>query len=113
MAILYPAILVVILGMFQISLYWHSANAAEAAAERGVDVGQIGDGDAAAAEEAAIRMLDAATRLRNPQVTAVIADDRITVTVTADAPRLVGLGTWRVGSVAQGRLERFVPADER
>lgn len=113
MAILYPAVLLVILGMFQISLYWHSANAAEAAAERGVDVGQIGDGDAAAAEAAAIRMLGASTSLRNPQVSAVIADDLITVTVTAEAPRLVGVGTWTVGSVAEGRLERFVPADER
>ncbi len=118
MAILYPAILLVILGMFQISLYWHTANSAEVAAERGVDVGKVeveGGEEAArrAAEEAAVRMLDAATRLDDPEVTAVIAGDVITVTVSANSPRLIGPGRWRVTSVAEGRLERFVPADER
>lgn len=113
MVILYPIILLVVLGMFQVALYWHTANAAEAAAERGVDVGQVAGGDPTAAAAAAEQLLDAATQLRNPDVSAKIEGEVITVTVAADAPRLVGIGTWRVQSVAQGRLERFVPADER
>ncbi len=118
MAILYPAILVMILGMFQISLYWHAANSAEVAAERGVDVGKVEfDGGEAAAQQAAIdaaqEFLEATTQRNDPLVTAVIAGDVITVTVETNAPRLVGPGQWRVRSVAEGRLERFVPADER
>ena len=114
MAILYPVILMILLGMFQIALYWHTANAAEVAAERGVDVGQVDGGDTGAAEEAALRMLRGTTQARNASVSAAIAGEEITVTVTTDAPRLFGwLGNWTVESVAEGRLERFVPADER
>lgn len=119
LAILYPLVLMIILGMFQISLYWHAANTAEAAAERGVAIGRVDHGDEAtatnAAEAEALKLLSAATRLDNEVVRASISttDDLITVTVAVDAPRLIGAGTWRVQSVAQGRLERFVPADER
>lgn len=118
MAILYPAILVMILGMFQISLYWHAANSAEVAAERGVDVGKVEfDGGEAAAEEAAVlaarQFLQSVTQVNDIEVTAEIAGDVITVTVETDAPRLVGPGRWRVRSEAVGRLERFVPADQR
>lgn len=118
MAILYPAILALILGMFQISLYWHAANSAEVAAERGVDVGKVEfEGGEAAAEQAAVdaaqQLLDAATQRNDPDITAEIVGDLITVTVETNAPRLFGPGQWRVRSEAQGRLERFVPADER
>lgn len=118
MAILYPIILLIVLGMFQTSLYWHTANSVEVAAERGVDVGKVefegGEAAAeAAAEQAALALLDAATRLDGPSVTAEVAGDLITVTVEANAPRLIGPGAWRVRSVAEARLERFVPADER
>ncbi len=111
-------ILLTILGMFQIALYWHAANSAEVAAERGVEVGKVEfDGGEAAAEaeaiDAAQEFLDATTQRNDPLVTAVIAGDVITVTVETNAPRLVGPGQWRVRSVAEGRLERFVPADER
>ena len=111
-------VLVVILGMFQISLYWHAANTAEVAAERGVDVGKVefegGEAEAeAAAVDAARQLLGSATQLNDEDVTAEIVGDVITVTVETNAPRFVGPGQWRVRSVAQGRLERFVPADER
>lgn len=118
MAILYPVLLLMILGMFQVSLYWHAANSAEVAAERGVDVGKVEfEGGEAAAEQAAVeaarQLLDASTQRNDPVITAEIAGDIITVSVETNAPRLVGPGQWRVRSEAQGRLERFVPADER
>lgn len=114
MALLYPIILLILLGMFQIALYWHTANAAEIAAERGVDVGQVDGGNTAAAEEAAERLLRGTTQARNATFTASITGEAITVTVATDAPRLFGLlGQWRVESVAEGRIERFIPADER
>lgn len=118
MAILYPVLLLMILGMFQVSLYWHAANSAEVAAERGVDVGKVEfEGGEAAAEQAAVeaarQLLDASTQRNDPVITAEITGDIITVSVETNAPRLVGPGQWRVRSEAQGRLERFVPADER
>jgi hypothetical protein len=117
LAILYPVVLLILLGMFQISLYWHAANTAEAAAARGVEVGKVDHGDEGAAiaeaTEAAGRFLASATRVRNPDIQARVENDRIIVTVATDAPRLFGPGTWRVRSEAEGRLERFVPADER
>lgn len=113
MAILYPVVLLVVLTMFQISLYWHTSNAVGVAAEEGVNAGQVGGGDSEAAREAALRILDASTRLEAPEVQTQIDGDLLTVTVAADAPRLVGLGRWRVRSVAEGRLEEFLPADDR
>jgi len=113
MAILYPVVLLVILSMFQISLYWHTANAVGVAAEEGVNAGQVGGGDTDEARAAAQRVLDASTRLDSPDIRADIDGDVLTVSVAADAPRLVGLGRWRVRSTAQGRLEEFVPADRR
>ena len=113
MAILYPVVLLVVLMMFQISLYWHTSNAVGVAAEEGVNAGQVDGGDPDAARDAALRILDASTRLDAPEVQAEIHGDLLTVSVAADAPRLVGIGRWRVRSVAEGPLERFVPADER
>ncbi len=113
LAILFPAVLLVILAMFQISLYWHTANAAGVAAEQGVDAGQVNGGDTDAAESAALFILDSSTSLQNRSAVATITGNLITVTVTADAPRIVGIGTWRVRSVSEGRLEEFVPADQR
>lgn len=118
-AILFPAVLLIVMALFQVSLYWHTANAAEVAAEEGVDAGQVDGGDAAAAEQAAAALLAATTTMRNPSITAAVCprptcpEATIQVVVEVDAPRIAGLGTWRVRSVAEGRLEEFIPADER
>lgn len=116
MAILFPVVLLVILSMFQISLYWHTANAAAVAAEEGVNAGQVFPDDEAIAESqagAAARWILDTTNHRNGVVTAAVTGDLLTVTVTADAPRIVGIGTWGVRSVAEGRMEEFIPADQR
>lgn len=116
MAILFPTILFVVLGMFQISLYWHTANAVAVAAQEGVDAGQVFPDDEARAEteaaQAAQWILDT-TNHRNGTVDPDVEGNLLTVVVTAEAPRIAGLGTWRVRSEAQGRMEDFVPADQR
>ncbi|MEM7272981.1 MAG: TadE family protein [Actinomycetota bacterium] len=120
MAIIFPVVLLVILLMFQISLYWHTANAVGVAAEQGLDAGQVhpeADGMAEAEAEAAARfILNRAVALPAPAevtVTRVAGGERLRVTVSARTPRLVGVGSWEVRSVAEGRFETFVPADER
>lgn len=116
MAILFPTVLFVILGMFQISLYWHTANAVAVAAQEGVDAGQVfpDDQDRAESEagQAAQWILNT-TNHRNGTVAPDVQGNLLTVVVSAEAPRIIGLGTWTVRSQAQGRLEEFVPADQR
>jgi len=120
MAIIFPAILLVILLMFQISLYWHTANAVGVAAEQGLNAGQVfpeADGQAELEATAAVAfILNSSVNLQTPadiEVTRVAGGDRLRVSVTARSPRLVGVGAWEVRSVAEGRFEEFVPADER
>ena len=120
MAIIFPAILLVIMLMFQISLYWHTANAVGVAAEQGLNAGQVfpeADGQAEAEAEAAVSfILNSSVNLQSPadiEVTRTAGGDRLRVSVTARSPRLVGVGAWEVRSVAEGRFEEFVPADER
>ncbi len=116
MAILFPVVLLVVLSMFQISLYWHTANAAAVAAEEGLNAGQVHPEDnarAVAEATAAAQWILNTTNHRNGVVVPVVSGDLLTVTVTADAPRIVGVGTWQVRSVAEGRMEEFVPANQR
>ena len=116
MAILFPAVMLVVLSMFQISLYWHTANSVGVAAEQGVSAGRIHPDDPeraiAEAEAEAIWIL-ANTNHGDGVPVAVVNGDLLTVTVTANAPRIVGVGTWQVRSVAEGRFEAFIPAGER
>jgi Flp pilus assembly protein TadG len=120
LAILYPTVLLVILSMFQISLYWHTANTVAVAAEEGLNAGQVyADDDqqdlAKAEATAAAQWILNTVSHRNGTVTPVISSDgnTMTVTVTAESPRIVGIGRWEVRSVAQGRMEEFVPVGER
>ena len=120
LAIIFPVILLVILLMFQISLYWHTANAVGVAAEQGLHAGQVfpeNDGKAELEADAAVNaILSSSVNLQVPPtvlVTRVDGGERLRVSVTAWSPRLVGIGTWRVRSVAEGRFEEFVSADDR
>lgn len=116
MAILFPAVLLVVLSMFQISLYWHTANSVGVAAEQGVSAGRVYPDDHAraisSAQDEAAWILDNTNHGDGVPV-ASVSGDLLTVTVTANAPRIVGVGTWQVRSVAQGRFEAFIPAGER
>lgn len=120
MAIIFPAVLLVIMAMFQISLYWHTANAVGVAAESGLNAGQVfpeADGQAEAEAESAVSfILNSSVNLQSPpdiNVTRTSGGDRLRVSVSAKTPRLIGIGAWEVRSVAEGRFEEFVPADER
>jgi hypothetical protein len=116
LAILFPAILLIVMGLFQMALFWHTANMVAVAAEEGFDAGKIEpDAPVAAAQEAASDFVTSTTSSTDVDVAAAVSGDgqRLTVTVTASAPRVVGFGQWRVQRVAEGPIEQFVPADER
>ncbi len=116
MAIFFPVVLLIIMGMFQISLYWHTANSVSVAADVGLDAGQVFPDDhgmAISEAEAAARWILDNTNNSNGEPAATIEGDTLVVSVEADSPRVVGIGSWRVRSVAQGRFEEFVPVNER
>ena len=99
LAIIFPAVLLVIMLMFQISLYWHTANAVGVAAERGLNAGQVfpePDGQAEIEAESAVSfILSSSVNLQIPadiEVTRVAGGDRLRVSVSARTPRLVGVG---------------------
>lgn len=116
MAILFPAVLIVVLSMFQVSLYWHTANSVGVAADQGLSAGRVHPDEpqrAISEAEAEARWILANTNHGDGEPVASIDGDRLTVTVTANAPRIVGIGSWQVRSVAEGRFEEFVPAGQR
>ncbi len=116
MAIFFPVVLLIVMSMFQISLYWHTANSVATAADVGLDAGQVFPDDpgmAVGEAEAAAQWILDNTNNSNGEPTATIEGDTLVVSVEADSPRVIGIGTWRVRSVAQGRFEEFVPVNER
>jgi Flp pilus assembly protein TadG len=117
MAILFPVMLLMVLGLFQMSLYWHTSNVVAVAAEQGLNAGQVHADDHGLARSeavAAAQAILATTTHRDPVITPVIVGgDRLQVTVSAQSPVVIGIGVWTVESVAEGRLEEFVPVTER
>ncbi len=119
-AILMPAVLAIIFTMFQMALHWHANNVVGVAAEQAVNAGQVEETDAerrSEAERIARQFLGAASFRSEPTVDVVLVPagdpELIQVTIQAETPRLFAIGDWRVSTVAQGRIEEFIPADER
>lgn len=116
MAILFPVILVIVMGLFQMSLYWHTSNVVAVAAEQGLDAGQVhaDDHNRARSEAlAAANSILATSSHSDAVVSPEVVGNRFRVTVSAQSPVLVGIGTWTTESVAEGRFEEFVPVTER
>ena len=116
-AILMPITLLIMFFMVQVGLYWHVSNVVGAAAEAGVNAGQVEGATEADVEAAVDSILVAATTRETPDVVISIdppgTNGVVTVTVTAKSIRIMGLGDWEVRSEAVGRVEEFIPAGER
>ena len=97
LAVLMPAVIVVIMMIFQVAMFWHAKQAADVAAEEAVEAAQLATATAADGTAGANTILGQAGNLRN----ATIAVDRntatgiVTVTVTGveDAPVIAGAGS--------------------
>lgn len=114
-AVLMPAVIIVILFVFQVALFWHAKQAADVAAEEAVEAAQLATATAADGFGGADAILGQAGNLRNATVT-VDRDDvtgLVTVIVTGSAPSIIPFGSWGVTATAQGTIERFIPAGER
>lgn len=114
-AIVMPAVLVLIMLIFQVGLFWHAKQAADVAAEEAVESAQLVAASEADGLAGANSILGQAGNLRNVVVTVDrdIGTGLVTVTVSGEAPAIVPFGNWRVEAQAQGSIERFIPAGER
>ena len=112
LAVLMPAVIIVIMMIFQVAMFWHAKQAADVAAEEAVEAAQLATATAADGTAGSNTILGQAGNLRN----ATIDVDRntatgiVTVTVTGDAPALIPFGSWTVSATAQGPIEQFISA---
>lgn len=113
LAVIMPVLIMLILVPFQVALWWHADQIADAAAREAVDAAQV----VTATEEDGIRaaewFLDAAGNITEPQVMVTRTTETVTVEVTGRAPRLVPGFDWEVTARAAGPIERFIPEPDR
>ena len=108
-----PVLIALVLVPFQVALWWHADQIADAAAREAVDAAQV----VTATEEDGIRaaewFLDAAGNITEPQVTVTRTTETVSVEVTGRAPRLLPGFDWQVTAHAAGPIERFIPEPDR
>jgi hypothetical protein len=107
-----PVLLLLVLMVFQVALWWHAKQVADAAAREAVEAAQVADGTRADAEAAAWTFLRRAGNLAAPAVAVERGAAAVAVEVTGSAPRLVP-GPWQVTARAVGDVERFIAEPER
>ena len=113
LAVIMPVLIMLILVPFQVALWWHADQIADAAAREAVDAAQV----VTATEEDGIRaaewFLDAAGNITEPQVTVTRTTETVSVEVTGRSPRLLPGFDWQVTARAAGPIERFIPEPDR
>ncbi len=113
LAVLMPVVIALVLVPFQVGLWWHAKQVADAAARQAVNAAQVEDGTEADGTDAAFRFLDAAGNITEPEVTVSRTPQLVTAEVTGRAPLLIPGMDWQVTARASGPVERFIPEDER
>lgn len=113
LAVVMPVLIALVLVPFQVALWWHARQVADAAATEAVDAAQIVDATEADGVRAAEWLLEAAGNLVDPQVTVNRTPETVTVEVTGRAPRLLPGFDWEVTAISSGPIERFIPEPER
>jgi Flp pilus assembly protein TadG len=111
-AIVMPAVLILLMLSVQAGLFWHARQRADAAASRAAAAAAELGGTPAAGQTAADTFLVGAP-LDNAAVTVTRGSDHAQATVTGTAPALIPGIVWQVGATAQASLERFVPETDR
>jgi Flp pilus assembly protein TadG len=111
LAIIWPALLVLIFGAVQAATYFTARTVALTAAQTAVTVERAYDAETGDGRAAAEVFLDGAgdwlsgVQVSEPRYTA----DGVSYTVTGNALSLVPGTSWRISQTAHGTLERFVP----
>lgn len=110
-AVLMPVLIALVLVPFQVGLWWHATQVANAAAQEAVDAAQVADADETDGIDAATWLLDRAGNLQGRHITVTRSADTVTAQVTGTAPRL--LFDWAVTATATAPVERFIPEPDR
>ncbi len=113
LAVIMPVLIALILVPFQVALWWHADQIADAAAREAVDAAQVAGATEQDGIAAAQWFIGAAGNITEPQVTVTRTVDTVTVEVTGRAPRLVPGFDWQVTAHATGPIERFIPEPDR
>jgi len=113
LAVLMPVLIALVLVPFQVALWWHAHQIADAAAREAVDAAQVITATEDDGMRAAEWFLDAAGNIVDAEVTVTRTADTVSVDVTGRAPRLVPGFDWRVTAYAAGPVERFIPEPDR
>ena len=113
LAVVMPVLIALVLVPFQVALWWHARQVADAAATEAVDAAQVAEATEADGVRAAEWLLTAAGNLVDPRVTVNRTAETVTVEVTGRAPRLLPGLDWEVTAVSSGPIERFIPEPER
>lgn len=113
LAVLMPVLIALVLVPFQVALWWHAHQIADAAAREAVDAAQVATATDDDGVRAAEWFLDAAGNITDAEVTITRTTDSVSVDVTGRAPRLLPGFDWQVAAHASGPIERFVPEPDR
>jgi Flp pilus assembly protein TadG len=105
LAVVFPLLLLLTLGILQAGLWLHARNVAQRAATAGVDVARGTYGTAGEGEQRA-RDLAAAAGLHNVVVHVERGPQRVTADVSASATLVLDLGLGTVEETASGPRER-------
>ncbi len=105
LAVIWPALMLVTLGLIQTGIWLHGRNVAERAATAAVDAARGSEGTSAAAEELGVDLARAGG-LDEVSVTVVRSATAVSATVTGTAPLIFDLGMADLHETAAAPLER-------
>ena len=113
LAVLMPVLLLVVLLPMQFALWWHAKQAADFAAEEGVEAAQVVGADPVADGTAGVlAVLSQAGNVADVSVSVTPTTDSVVVEVRGTLDYSL-IGTYTVTSRAEGPLEQFIRADQR
>jgi Flp pilus assembly protein TadG len=113
LAVLMPALLLLIMLGVQFGLWAHATQLARAAADEAVYIAALPDATDATGRAAAAGLLEQAGNLTAVRITLDRQPGRIVATVVGTAPQVVPGFAWQVHASAAADLERFIPQNER
>ena len=113
LAILMPALLLLIMLAVQFGLWAHASQLARAAADEAAYTAALPDSTDTAGHVAASSLLAQAGHLTDIGIDIGRTDDTVVATVTGTAPQVVPGLRWSVSATAAAAPERFIPQGER
>lgn len=112
-AVVFPAVLFLLMLIVQFGLWWHAKQIVNGAAAEAVAAARTPTGNEHIGEQAALDYLAEAGNLSHVTVEVDRDTETVTVTVTGNSPRLVPGFDWGVTAISESPVERFIPAEQR